>query len=92
MEKPSKSDVITLAIGAATALLGAAFLKSKTAHKLAVHSVAGGMRIKDNALRKVETIREEAQDIYEEARRESGVPLRCCCEEEAVQEEPEGEI
>jgi hypothetical protein len=55
--------------GIIAALAVPAFVKSKTAHKLAVNGVAGGMRIKDEAVRKAEVIREEAVDIYEEARR-----------------------
>ncbi|MDR0570800.1 MAG: DUF6110 family protein [Clostridiales Family XIII bacterium] len=69
MELPNKTFLITFVGGAAAALAARAFAKSKTAHKLAVRGVAGGLRVRDNALKKVETIREEAQDIYEEARR-----------------------
>jgi hypothetical protein len=50
-------------------LAGVAFLKSKAAHTLAVNGVAGGLRLKNDTVKKIETIREEAQDIYEEARR-----------------------
>jgi hypothetical protein len=67
MIKPSRKSVITFLLGAAASVVGAKFASSKMAHKIAVNSVAGGMRLKNEALRKVEIIREEAQDIYEEA-------------------------
>ena len=69
MSKPSKTDVLIFSFGAVASLVGAAFAASKTAHKLAVRGVAGSLCMKDNALQKIETIREEAMDIYEEARR-----------------------
>ncbi|MDR2501653.1 MAG: DUF6110 family protein [Oscillospiraceae bacterium] len=71
MKLPNKSAVHTFAAGALAAIIGAKFVKSKTAHKLAVRGVAGSLRLKDGAVRTFETIREEAQDVYEEARRES---------------------
>ncbi len=58
-------------MGVIAAVIGARFLKSKTAHKLAVRGTAEGLRLKSDALRKFEEIREEAQDIYEEAKRET---------------------
>jgi hypothetical protein len=76
MRKPERTTVIAFAIGAAASLIGAKFAKSKAARRLAVRGVAGGIRLKDDALRKAGEIREEAQDVYEEARRKTG-----CCEE-----------
>lgn len=70
MLKPTRAQAITFGIGAVTALAAAAFSSSKSAHRLAVRGVAGGLKLKDDILQKVETIREEAADIYEEARRE----------------------
>jgi hypothetical protein len=69
MHKPTKAEVLTFATGALAALVGAKFAKSKTARKLAVHGVAGGLKLRDDTARTLESIREEAQDIYEEARR-----------------------
>jgi hypothetical protein len=69
MTLPSKKSVLTFIGGAVTAVAGAKFVKSKTAHNIAVHGVANGLRIKDDALRTIENIREEAQDVYEEAKR-----------------------
>ncbi|MDR3310704.1 MAG: DUF6110 family protein [Oscillospiraceae bacterium] len=69
MSLPDKKSVLTFVGGAAAAIFGAKFAKSRTAHKIAVHGVANGLRIKDDALKTIESIREEAQDIYEEAKR-----------------------
>jgi len=69
MKLPSKASVLTFVGGSAAAIAACSFVKSKAAHNLAVRGVAGGMRIKDNALKTVEGIREEALDIYEEAKR-----------------------
>jgi hypothetical protein len=78
MKLPSKTGVLTFVCGAFAVIVGGAFVKSKTAHKLAVKGVAGGMRLKDDALRTFETIREEAQDVYEEAKREID-SCKCGC-------------
>ncbi|GBU23996.1 hypothetical protein R83H12_00616 [Fibrobacteria bacterium R8-3-H12] len=66
-----KSKLLTFVSGALAATIGVRFLKSKIAHKFAVRSVAEGLKLKSEVLCKYEKIREEAQDIYEEARRES---------------------
>ena len=69
MKTPSKAAVLTFAAGAAASLIGAKFAASKTARRMAVRGLAEGMRLKDEALKAVESIREEACDLYEEARR-----------------------
>ncbi|MDR3119749.1 MAG: DUF6110 family protein [Clostridiales bacterium] len=71
MQLPNKTGVLTFVGGAFEAIVGGAFVKSKAAHKLAVKGVVGSLRLKDDAVRKFETIREEAQDVYEEAKREA---------------------
>ncbi|MDR3271261.1 MAG: DUF6110 family protein [Peptococcaceae bacterium] len=71
MKLPERTSLLIFAGGALAALVGAAFTKSKPVHKLAVHSVAKGLQLKEGAVRKVENIREEAQDVYEEAKREN---------------------
>ncbi|GBU23365.1 hypothetical protein R80B4_03282 [Fibrobacteres bacterium R8-0-B4] len=58
-------------MGVLAAIIGVRFLKSKVARKIAVRGVAEGLRLKSDALRNFEEIREEAQDIYEEAKRET---------------------
>ncbi len=69
MNRPMRADCGKFALGAIAALALSAYVKSKDAHRLAVRSVAGGLRLKDKAIRKMELIREEAKDVYEEARR-----------------------
>lgn len=54
--------------GAATALAGSKFLKSDTAHDLAVKGLAGGMKFKSDTTCKYETIKEDAKDLLEEAK------------------------
>lgn len=44
------------------------FVKSDTAKKVAVRSLASGMKLKDDAVATYETIKEDAQDIYNEAK------------------------
>ena len=51
--------------GAAT---GSKFLKSDTAHDLAVKGLAGGMKFKSDTTCKYETIKEDAKDLLEEAK------------------------
>lgn len=50
--------------GMVAAVVGRAFLKSKTAHKLAVQGMAAGMKIQRDALEKFRNIKEEATDLY----------------------------
>ncbi len=69
MRRPERHHVYTFLGGVAAAFIIPAFAKSRTAHRLAVNGMAGGMRLKDEAVRKAEMIREDAADIYEEARR-----------------------
>lgn len=44
------------------------FLKSNTAHDLAVKGLAGGMKLKSDTTYKYETIKEDAKDLLEEAK------------------------
>ena len=44
------------------------FLKSDTAHDLAVKGLAGGMKFKSDTTCKYETIKEDAKDLLEEAK------------------------
>ena len=47
---------------------GSKFLKSNTAHDLAVKGLAGGMKLKSDTTYKYETIKEDAKDLLEEAK------------------------
>ncbi len=70
MRMADRTHVYSFLWGAVAVLAVTAFGRSNTAHRMAVCSVAGGLRLKDEAIRRAENIREEAKDIYEEARRE----------------------
>ena len=54
--------------GAAAYVAGSKFLKSDAAHDLAVKSLAGGMKLKEDTTCKYETIKEDAKDLLEEAK------------------------
>lgn len=49
------------------------FARSKTARKACVNGIAKGMLLKDSAAEVLQNIRDEAQDIYEEAREKAAV-------------------
>jgi len=63
----SKHVVIFLG-GAVASLAAEGFAKSPSGHKLAVNLMAAGMKAKDQAVATYETIKEEANDIREEAK------------------------
>ena len=44
------------------------FARSKTARKACVNGIAKGMLLKDSAAEALQNIKDEAQDIYEEAK------------------------
>lgn len=69
MNKIFKSKALwTFVGGMATALVGAKFAKSDKARELAVHSMASTMKMKDDAMATFESLKEDAQDIYHEAK------------------------
>lgn len=45
-------------------------LKSRAAHKAAVNITAGGMQMRDDAKARAQAIKEEAQDVYAEAKQQ----------------------
>jgi len=50
--------------GMVATVVGKKFLKSKTAHKIAVQGVAAGMKLQKDAFEKFQNIKEEATDLY----------------------------
>jgi hypothetical protein len=60
--------LLAFALGAAAALFVPKALKGSRARKAAVCAVAKGMRLRDDARSAFEEIREDAQDIYCEAK------------------------
>lgn len=54
--------------GLAAGTIGVKALKSKSAKKLAVAALAKGMEVQDSAKATFATIKEDAQDLYAEAK------------------------
>lgn len=63
-----KESKIIFVVGAVVGVAAVKFLKSKSAHNLAVKGLAKGIVMKDNILEEVNSIKEEAEDICEEAK------------------------
>ena len=47
------------------------FARSKADRKACVNGLAAGMQLKDNVAAELQNIKEEAQDIYEDAKRKA---------------------
>lgn len=58
--------------GVAAATIGAKCLNSEKARQLCVKGMAYGMRARDNALQTFQNIKEEAVDIYHDAKNQAG--------------------
>ncbi|MCL2227736.1 MAG: DUF6110 family protein [Oscillospiraceae bacterium] len=58
--------------GVATAVVGKSLLKSETCRKLCVKGVAKGLRIRKCALEAFQNVKEEAQDILVDAKKQAG--------------------
>lgn len=56
-------------IGGAAAGL---FLRGKTARKIAVNGIACGMQTRDKINAEIQSVKEDAADIYEEAKEKAG--------------------
>lgn len=65
--------------GVAAGTLGVKALKSKAAKKLYVSTLANGMKLQQDAQQLFETMKEDAEDMCCEARKESA--KECECEE-----------
>jgi hypothetical protein len=58
--------------GAAAAVIAPRVVSSGRVRKAAVYAVAKGMRLQEDAARVFEGIREDAQDVYHEAKERAG--------------------
>lgn len=67
----TSKKVLTFLGGAVAATIGVKILKSAPVRKAAVKTMAGGMKLRDNAMSAFEGLKEDAQDLYQEARAES---------------------
>lgn len=65
--------------GVAAGTLGAKVLKSKCAKKFYVSTLANGMKLQQDAQQLFETMKEDAEDMCFEARKEA--TTECECEE-----------
>jgi IMP cyclohydrolase len=65
--------------GVAAGTIGAKVLKSKAAKKLYVSTLANGIKLQQDAQQLFETMKEDAEDMCCEARKES--TKECECEE-----------
>ncbi|MDR3287829.1 MAG: DUF6110 family protein [Peptococcaceae bacterium] len=62
--------VRTFAVGLAAGLALPLIVNSKTTRKVAVSGVAKGLKIKEDAQAALESIKEDAQDVYAEAKQQ----------------------
>lgn len=91
MKYVNKMSVVPFLLGMGATLLGAKAVKSQMVHRAAVNTVAKALVIRDEAARAASRVKEEAEDIYEEAKvqknRESAEKLAksCCCEASAAE-------
>lgn len=67
----TNQKVLAFLGGVATATLGVKILKSAPVRKAAVCTIAEGMRLRDDAMSTLESLREDALDLYHEARRQA---------------------
>ncbi len=82
MKNIFKNDkVCFFAIGALAATAGVKFLKSKTFRNGCVKTIAGGMKLRDDAASTFTKMKEEAQDICYDARM-----CECDCDSNDVTE------
>lgn len=70
----TNKKVLAFVGGIATATIGVKILKSGPVRKAAVKTLACGMKLKDDAMTAMETIKEDAQDVYSEARQQQAEP------------------
>lgn len=82
MYSVNKKNALIFVGGIVFSAVAARFCKSKCAKKLAVNSLAAGMKMKDDFEHCVAKIKEEAEDAYNEAKlqHESGCASgdKCC--------------
>lgn len=79
----SKTHALLVGSGVLLGTLGSKFLRSNTAHNLAVQGVAAGMRIKDGYEGIVEQAKAKVDDVVSEAAYLNAQGETCCscCEQ-----------
>lgn len=75
-----KKDCIScFAVGAVAGILGLKIVKTQKVRDLAVHGLAQGMMAKDCAMEELTNLREEAEEICNEAREMAKQKSDCGC-------------
>ncbi len=82
----NKECGLLLLAGAVTGAAVTKFLKSKKAHDIAVKSVAQGIILKDSVMENISNIKEEADDICNEAKQSARGTCDCDCDCTAEEE------
>jgi hypothetical protein len=77
-----KEKSLILVGGVLIGTLGLKLLGSKAAKKLYVKTLAGGMKIKNDAQHLFEKIKEDAEDMCYEASQKANEEHACCCSNE----------
>ncbi len=77
MKKITRYDVLIFLGGAVASMVTSQALKCKGVRKLTVNAVAKGLKAKDDIEHTIASIKEEAEDVYNEAKLKN---TDCCCE------------
>ncbi len=77
----SKTHTLLVAAGAVAGVVVPKILASEPAHKLAVNTVAAGMRVKSGYEDIVEQAKAQVDDIVSEAEYLNANETTCCCAE-----------
>lgn len=73
------NNLTAFALGALAAAIGAKAMKSQAAHDLCVKGLANGMKLQNEAKAAFENMKEDAQDLYYDAKQEAGIHSECGC-------------
>lgn len=79
LKELNTGHLIAFGCGVAATLIGAKVVKSKAARRCTVKAVAKGLQLRDDAQHALHGIKEEAEDIYAEAKQQSE-GCDCGCE------------
>ena len=77
--------VLSFIGGAAAVIIGNKIVKSEKARQLCVNGLAKGMMIQDCAKEVYQNMKEEAHDIYVDAKNKAAEEGACCCSSEKTE-------
>ena len=72
--------------GALFSTVAVNFAKSKCCKNMCINAVAQCMKMKDDTEHAIAVVKEEAEDLYNEAKLSSGKNHNCCCHSEQDEE------